>query len=56
MFENVLFPTDLSEYALKVLDYLDQIPGIREVVQFHVINLAPSYPQPRASDYILYPG
>lgn len=43
MFEKVLFPTDLSKYALKVLDYLDQIPGIREVVLFHVIDLTPSH-------------
>ena len=53
MFEKVLFPTDLSEYALKVLDYLDQIPGIREVVQFHVIILTPSYP-PSLGPQIIY--
>jgi hypothetical protein len=44
MFEKMLFSTDLSNYALKVLDYLDQIPRVREVVLFHVIDLAPSHP------------
>ena len=56
MFEKVLFSTDLSKYALKVLDYLDQIPRVREVVLFHVIRFTPISPppQPRASDYRLY--
>jgi len=31
MSEKVLFSTDLSKYALKMLDYPDQIPRVRVV-------------------------
>ena len=56
-FEKVLFSTDLSKYALKVLGYPDQIPRVSERVRFHVIDLAPSHPPKlRASEDRLYPG
>jgi len=36
MFEKVLLPTDFSGYAHRTLDYLKEIPGIKEVILLHV--------------------
>jgi nucleotide-binding universal stress UspA family protein len=38
MFEKVLFPTDFSEYALKNLKCIGEIPGVKEVVLLHVVD------------------
>ncbi len=38
MFEKVLFPTDFSEYALKNLECIGEIPGVKEVVLLHVVD------------------
>ncbi len=37
MFEKVLFPTDFSEQALKTLECIGEIPGVKEVVLLHVV-------------------
>lgn len=38
MFERVLLPMDFSHHALKILECLGEIPGIKEVVILHVID------------------
>src|SRR4030067_2854092 len=38
MFEKVLFPTDFSEYAQKMLECIGEIPGIKEVVLLHIVD------------------
>lgn len=38
MFERVLYATDFSEYAQKILECLDEIPGIKEIIVLHVID------------------
>jgi len=38
MFEKVLVPADFSEYAMKMLDCIREIPGIEEVVLLHVVD------------------
>jgi nucleotide-binding universal stress UspA family protein len=38
MFEKVLFPMDFSSYALRAMDCLAEIPGIKEVIILHVID------------------
>jgi nucleotide-binding universal stress UspA family protein len=38
MFEKILFPTDFSEYAKRTLDCIAGIPGVRDVILFHVIE------------------
>ncbi len=42
MFEKILFPTDFSEYAKKTLECVAGLPGIRDVILFHVIEDARS--------------
>ena len=36
MFEKVLLPTDFSEYARKTMEYVNEIPGIREAILLYV--------------------
>ncbi|KQC07799.1 MAG: hypothetical protein APR55_00675 [Methanolinea sp. SDB] len=36
MFEKVLLPTDFSLYAHRTLEYVHEIPGIREAILLHV--------------------
>ena len=38
MFEKILFPTDFSEEAKTELSCITSIPGIREIILFHVIK------------------
>ena len=38
MFEKILFPTDFSEEAKTELSCITSIPGIREIILFHVIR------------------
>jgi nucleotide-binding universal stress UspA family protein len=38
LFEKILFPTDLSGYAIKSLDCIADLPGVREVLLLHVID------------------
>ena len=38
MFEKILLPTDFSPDSQRVLGYVDDIPGVREVVLYHVID------------------
>jgi nucleotide-binding universal stress UspA family protein len=38
MFEKILFPTDFSEYAKRTLDCIAGIPGVRDVILFHVVE------------------
>jgi nucleotide-binding universal stress UspA family protein len=38
MFEKILFPTDFSEDANNELSCITSIPGIREIILFHVIK------------------
>ncbi len=38
MFEKVLVPTDFSRYALKMLDCIGEIPGLKEVVLLNVVD------------------
>jgi nucleotide-binding universal stress UspA family protein len=38
LFEKILFSTDLSGYAIKSLDCIADLPGIREVVLLHVVD------------------
>ncbi|MDJ1423218.1 MAG: universal stress protein [Candidatus Methanoperedens sp.] len=40
MFENILFPTDFSEYAQKTLECIGEIPGVKEAVLLHVVDVA----------------
>ncbi|MFA5347845.1 MAG: universal stress protein [Methanoregula sp.] len=41
MFKKILFPTDFSKEAKTELHCMSGIPGIREIVLFHVISLHP---------------
>jgi nucleotide-binding universal stress UspA family protein len=38
MFEKVLLPTDFSPDSQRVLDYVEDIPGVREVIILHVFD------------------
>ena len=38
MFEKVLLPTDFSADSQKVLGYVEDIPGVREVILLHVFD------------------
>jgi nucleotide-binding universal stress UspA family protein len=38
LFEKILFPTDLSGYAIKSLDCIADLPGVREVILLHVVD------------------
>jgi len=38
MFERVLLPTDFSPDAQRVLGYVKDIPGVREVILLHVVD------------------
>jgi nucleotide-binding universal stress UspA family protein len=38
MFEKILFPTDFSEFAQKMLGCVTDIPGVKEVVLLHIID------------------
>ena len=38
MFEKILFPTDFSEFAQRMLDCINEIPGVREVVLLNIID------------------
>ena len=39
MFEKVLVATDFSEYAHKTVEYVTEIPGVREVILLHVMEV-----------------
>jgi nucleotide-binding universal stress UspA family protein len=41
MFKRILFPTDFSEEAKTELSCITSIPGIREIILFHVIRVRP---------------
>jgi nucleotide-binding universal stress UspA family protein len=41
MFEKILFPTDFSEEAKTELSCISSIPGIKEIILFHVIRIHP---------------
>ncbi|MDD1683005.1 MAG: universal stress protein [Methanoregula sp.] len=45
MFKRILFPTDFSEEAKTELSCMTSIPGIREIILFHVIR---AHPMPMA--------
>jgi nucleotide-binding universal stress UspA family protein len=38
MFEKILLPTDFSPDSQRVLEYVKDIPGVREVVLLHVVD------------------
>jgi len=38
MFRRILFPTDFSYYARRVMDCMAGLPGVEEVVMIHVIS------------------
>jgi nucleotide-binding universal stress UspA family protein len=38
MFEKVLFPTDFSEFAQRMLGCITEIPGVKEVILVHIID------------------
>jgi nucleotide-binding universal stress UspA family protein len=38
MFEKILLPADFSSDSRRVLDYVGEIPGIREAILFHVVD------------------
>jgi nucleotide-binding universal stress UspA family protein len=38
MYKRVLFPTDFSQHSQKITECIAEIPGIREVVLFHVVE------------------
>ena len=42
MFEKILFPTDFSEYAKKTLNCIAGFPGARDIILFHVVEMARS--------------
>ena len=42
MFEKILFTTDFSAYAKKTLDCIAGFPGARDVILFHVVEVARS--------------
>jgi nucleotide-binding universal stress UspA family protein len=52
MFEKILFPTDFSAYAKKSLDCIAGIPGVQDVILFHVVEKARS---PRGGGEIFFP-
>jgi nucleotide-binding universal stress UspA family protein len=45
MFKKILFPTDFTEEAKTELSCITSIPGIKEIILFHVIR---KYPMPMA--------
>lgn len=49
MFAKVLLPTDFSTNSQEVIGYVREIPGVREVILFHVIDA--TYPSRRGEDY-----
>jgi nucleotide-binding universal stress UspA family protein len=42
LFGKILFATDFSEYAKKILDYIGGFPGTREILLLHVLEKARS--------------
>ena len=42
MFEKILFPTDFSQYAKKTLNCIAGFPGARDIILFHVVEMARS--------------
>jgi nucleotide-binding universal stress UspA family protein len=38
LFEKILFPTDLSGYAIKSLDCIADLPEVREILLLHVVD------------------
>jgi nucleotide-binding universal stress UspA family protein len=52
LFEKILFPTDFSAYAKKTLDCIAGIPGVQDVILFHVVEKARS---PRGGGEIVFP-
>lgn len=38
MFEKILYPTDFSEFAQKMLGCITDIPGVKEVILLHIID------------------
>ena len=38
MFEKILFPTDFSEFAQRMLGCVTGIPGVKEVILLHIID------------------
>jgi len=38
LFEKILFPTDLSGYAIKSLDCIAALPGTRGIILLHVVD------------------
>jgi nucleotide-binding universal stress UspA family protein len=38
MFEKILFATDFSDYADKILDYIAGFPGARDIILLHVVE------------------
>jgi nucleotide-binding universal stress UspA family protein len=38
LFEKILFPTDLSGYAIKSLDCVADLPDVREIILLHVVD------------------
>ncbi len=48
MFRRILFPTDFSEYARRVMDCIADLPGVLEVVIVHIVGT--DKPGPLRSD------
>ena len=38
MFEKVLLPTDFSADSQRVLGYVKNIPGVRDIILLHVVD------------------
>ena len=38
MFKRILFPTDFSDYARRVMDCIADLPGVEEVVIVHIVG------------------
>ncbi|HOW05259.1 universal stress protein [Methanospirillum hungatei] len=38
MFRRILFPTDFSDYARRVMDCIADLPGVEEVVLVHIVG------------------
>ncbi len=38
MFRRILFPTDFSDYARRVMDCIADLPGVEEVVLIHIVG------------------
>nr|WP_320160964.1 universal stress protein [uncultured Methanoregula sp.] len=38
MFEKILFPTDFSEFAQRMIGCIPEIPGVKEVILLHIID------------------